>query len=505
MKTRALLFAFRAFCWGVFVLAVVWPTIALIVRCGVQAEAPDGGFRYSVRQFGLLWRSLWLSGTATVFSLLVSIPAAYCIGRVRRLADRPLMAGAIMLLLLTPPMVCAFGWERLLPASFDGHIRCIALWALWTWPIPALILGIGWSRSANEVYEAALLVTSRSNAFLRVALPQLRRHAAVAALIVFLLCFRDYAVPHACGLLVFSTELLGWARDSTRTIDTVWPSLPAVALTIGLVFAALRLGRFTTEHAATGTMATVDSVKPGGRRRDLLVLLAIGCFVVSWLVPVGTLVVSMASLQAWTEAVRTYGPDLAWSVALAGGCGLIVVSVGLGLMVQRRCRRVVMVWSLAFGALPGALVGESLVSAYNHWSLWWVYDYWPVIALCYIARFLWIGLAVGFLIIRSTPPLLTEQAAIDGAGLGDRIARILVPLSLPTLFGGAAVVMALSLAEVPASSIVRIPSISLIAHVLMEKFHRFEYGMLVALSLWLAASAVLAAGLSALAVRRRAG
>ena len=495
MTARLLVILLRVVCWGLFLAAIGWPTLALLGRCVWQGEPPQGGFEFSTRQLGLLWRSVWLSSSATVLCLIFAIPSAYVLGSARRFSQRPVILGALMLLLLTPPMVCAFGWERLLPASFDAHARCITLWALWLWPIPALVIGMGWSRSARGVFEAATLATSGWRAFICVALPSLSRYIAVSATIVFLLCLRDYGVPHSCGLLVFPTELLGWAQDSTNTIDAVWPSLPVVVMTVALLSVALRPGWFSTQDAPD---AGVSPSRPPGY---WVRLMAIACFSGSWLIPVGALTIKLASLAAMAEAVQTYGRDLGWSLLLGAGAGIVTAVAGLAIMAESRFRGVMLFWALAFGALPGALVGESLVAAYNFPATAWLYDHWPVVALSYVARFAWVGMAAGYLVMRTTSPLLEDQAGTDGAGSSERLAGIYFPLGVPVLLCASAIVMALSLGETEASAMVRVPSFSPISHVLIEKFHRFEYGMLVSLSLWLVAAAIVPAGLLAVAIR----
>ena len=146
--------------WIVFAVAMVLPAVVLITRCVVAFEPPVGGFTFSARQGLLLWRSLWLSVVATGLCLLLSLPGAYVIGRVRHLSHQPWIAALLMAQLLCPPMVYAFGWEFLLPAGVPGNARCIGVWALWAWPIPAMLIGAGWSRADPRVHEAALLVAS---------------------------------------------------------------------------------------------------------------------------------------------------------------------------------------------------------------------------------------------------------------------------------------------------------------------------------------------------------
>ena len=199
--------------WMVFLSAMALPAVGLIARCIAQGQPPEGGFTISTRQLGLFWRSVWLSGVATCLALVLSIPGAYVIGRLprhvlHRWRGLPLWSALLLAVLLCPPMVYSFGWDRLLPAGFPPELRCIGVWALWAWPIPALLIGGGWSRVGRRAHEAAVLVTSPPEAFLRVVVPLLLRYVGLSGLILFALFFSDYVVPHACGLLVYSTELL---------------------------------------------------------------------------------------------------------------------------------------------------------------------------------------------------------------------------------------------------------------------------------------------------------
>ena len=146
---------------AVFLLAYVWPTIALALGSLAQGQSPDGGFTFSWRQWGLLGRSSLLSAVAAVVCLFLSFPGVYWFGQGRPTSQKPLAAASLLVVLLCPPMVFAFGWERLLPHDFDPYLRCVTVWALWAWPIPAWVIGAGWSRGGRAVFEAALLSTTK--------------------------------------------------------------------------------------------------------------------------------------------------------------------------------------------------------------------------------------------------------------------------------------------------------------------------------------------------------
>jgi ABC-type Fe3+ transport system permease subunit len=152
-------------------------------------------------------------------------------------------AGVIVAPLLFPPMIYAFGWNRLLP--LPGEWACVAVWATWAWPVAALLLGSAWRATGRDRWEAALLVTSRWRAIVDVVFPMLWRPALVCFCVLFAFFLGDYAVPHACGLIVGATELLLAAESAAHPGAVLGAALPAA----GAILAALVLAAFTWRRA----------------------------------------------------------------------------------------------------------------------------------------------------------------------------------------------------------------------------------------------------------------
>jgi ABC-type spermidine/putrescine transport system permease subunit II len=98
---------------------------------------------------------------------------------------------------------------------------------------------------------------------------------------------------------------------------------------------------------------------------------------------------------------------------------------------------------------------------------------------------------------------LVRQARTDGANEWSLGAYITIPIAASLLVCGFAISMALSVAELPATTLVRVPDYNPIAHVIIEKFHRFEEEMLVALSLFLVAATIPAVLTSLVVLRLR--
>ncbi|MFH0982523.1 MAG: hypothetical protein V2A79_13440 [Planctomycetota bacterium] len=495
MKPRLFRHGLPAAGGAVFLLALVLPTVALSARCIRDGEPPTGGFAISARQWALLGKTVGLAALGTAAALVVSIPAAYVVGRLGRLSSRPVLSALLVAPLLFPPMVYVFGWQRLLPNSFPAGIQCIGVWALWAYPIPALLIGTGGSRFGRGAYEAALLEASPAAAFRHAVLPLLRPHISAAAAILFLILVGEYSVPHACSVLVYATELLGWSEESPRAIDTLWRTLPLSAVLLAALAAAWWSWR--------RSVAAEDSVEgsPVRGTSGVLTLLAAACFTCATLVPLASLGIKLTSLHAMQEAIGTYSRELLESLVVTGSSGALVVGMGVGVAAVRPLRRAILLWTVVFGVMPGALVGVAIVSAYQTFPM--VYDHWPIVVLGYVARFGWIGVLVMATARRAAPEELVWQARIDGADETSVIVRVQAALSWPTLLFGAALAAALALSELPTSTLVRVPSLGLIAHILIEKFHRFEDDMLISLSLWLVLAAVPAAVLLVTVLRRQ--
>ncbi len=478
-------------------MAIAWPTLALGLESFRPVEPADvAPAVFSARSLGLLVRSVLLAATATIGSIILSLPAAFALGKVGRLSRSPGLLMVVATGLLCPPMVSCFAWERLLPVWVPGSLRCVGVWAFWSWPIPALLLGTGWARSGRQAYEDALLLMSPFAAFVRVALATLRGHGLFAALLLFLVFFNDYGVPHACGLIVYATEVLSWAQQTSAPGQVVRASILALLVTVNLLVVVPILSRrFAVEDP--GSVA-------GGNIGFVVGLFAFLIFAIAWILPVGAMAVLLGASSAMVEAYHTYSGDLFWSIVTAIAAGAAATLMGLVGASSRRAFGFVIGWTAMFGALPGALVGEAMVAAYNHASLTAIYDHWPIVALSYAARFAWIGAFAAFITVRRVDKAVLESARIDGAREATVFWRIAFAGHWPTALAATAVIAALSVADIATSSLVRVPGYNPIAHVLMEKFHRFEFGMLMALSLWLVATTIPAVGLILYAIRRQA-
>ncbi|MCH7527851.1 MAG: hypothetical protein IID39_10475, partial [Planctomycetes bacterium] len=348
---------------------------------------------------------------------------------------------------------------------------------------------------------------SARSAFLRAALPALSRHVLVAGLILFVLFLGEYSVPHANGLMVIATELL-WVAQNFGAVDVLWLSVPLIVA----ILVAFRIVRTVWPGPMIET-ATGRHLQSTGTQ-TLHVLLALLIVAVTAAVPIISISWRDSLADELRLALATYHFELLVTLCICVAVGLLVTLIGIAATAVPRLHSAVIITTLVIGLLPGALVGEAVLAAYQPTG-WlyeisafetvgrWIYDHWPLLVIGLTARFAWIGVLAAWLASRTIARQLLWQSAVDGADASTARLTLTLSYQWPTLLAGMFLAAAMAMADVATTEMVAVPTAPMIARILIEKFHRFETGMLISLSLWLVASAVPGAILVFVALKRR--
>ncbi len=501
---------------AVLVAVLAIPAIVLIVQPIREGVAPTDEFVISAKQWRLLADSLKLALGGTIVSLLLALPGEFGWGSSDARDGRNwsfVPAGVVLWLLmgcLISPMVYSFGWQQTfglvgVNRPRGGRMVCALVWGSWIWPVPALIIGSAWRRCGHEAYEAALLGCSRGQAFFSVALPLLGRHVLVAMLIVFVLLCGEYVVPHAWGLRVYATELLGWSTDSTRIIDAVWPVWPLLACMGVLGAVALFFARsFQSETPAAPRMEPSTASK-------WPTVLCLSVFAVTVALPILGLIWRLGSWDAMAQSWQVHGGDLLRCLRLMLMAGCAAAGMAVGLLFVRPIWRVAMVVAIIFGVLPGALVGEAVYATFGlaqeimpgglgragPWN-----DHWVMVVVGMTAKYAWIAFLIIGAAMMGREPELDDQASTDGATRGEVMQHIRLARHAPAMLCAVLVVAAFALADVAVATQVQVSSVRPVSLLLVEAMHRFEDEMLISISLWLVVAAMPGALLSVWAIRR---
>lgn len=465
------------------VAALLWPMLALLIDAAGDAGSGNATMFPSGRVLTLFAKSLAWSVGAALLALLLSLPVARAIGQTGIRGFRGASAAAWAVILLLPTMVTTLGWDRILPTSTPAEIRLLLIWALWIWPVAALTVGTGWARHARGTETAARLDGSTGAALYLLVLRSLSKQVGLALLISVALLLADYNAPHAAGMTVFATEMLGIAANTTNRGEVLIAALPSVAVVVLVtVPLSIAVGRSAPEPTSTPGPAAA----PHNTGTRLMHFLLIGASVV---LPLGALsVILLREPGALAETWRTYRGDLGWTLLVATSSALLAVTIGIT-CARGRAGGALLGVALLMGLAPGALTGSAMIAAYNRAATALIYDNLPILVFAGTARYAWVPILGFRLLVRrgSRAAAIEEQAVTDGTDERSAVARVLLGAHRGSVLGTGIIVAAFVMGEAAAMSLVRVPGFTPVSLVMIEKFHRAEDGILLSLGLWEAA------------------
>ena len=319
-------------CGPVLVLAVFF----LLPVGGMLARGlwPDGRFDLSgaldtlarPRVHRIIWFTLWSSTVATVITVLLGVPAAYVIHRLR-FPGAALLRSAVLVPFVLPTVVVGVAFRQLLAEGgwlgglhLDGTpAAIIAALVFFNLAVVIRAVGSSWETLDQRRGEAAAaLGASPARVLWTVTLPALRPAIVAAASVVFLFCATAFGVVLMLGGLRYATVETEIYLRTTQLLDL----RGAAALSILQLLTVTLLLLVAQRTGATRAPATAKPSRGHRPRRTDLPAVAVTALVV------GLLALPLVTLVAGSLQV-----DDGWSLAnyrllaTAGDEGAVVVPV----------------------------------------------------------------------------------------------------------------------------------------------------------------------------------
>lgn len=509
MKGSAWVIASAAF--AIWLAAIGLPALACVDAAITSSDAARSGAKYASSTLGqlLLVSAMWAGAVAIGAMLLGWLPGrllgrALARGMMRQNRVSALrMAGCSWLVLASlllvpiclPAYVVFFAWWQAWPADSwlfrwalehqqvqtVRHATLLAGLLCWSWPIVSWCVA-GFAANTPAQREE-MLVLDGARPLTRF-LDKLRcdgRGLLLGGLIVFLATFSNTTVFDLAEVFTFGNELRAIEALGATPREVLTAAAPATVLT---VFGAVIVWMLLSIRRAE--VASSKNERDGRGRVGVLLATAM-----LWILSVGIPIVLMARNMRSAAGGRTlgeqvsefttfYGRGMGNTIVIALICGALasVIAAGLAWMWQDRRAWVrgaahvqAVGWMIA-AAVPGTMVGSALTVAYNREvAADWVYLTPAVLVIGHLARFGFLAALLGRWIALQEPRALVEMRAMDGA---ERLGGLLLA-TWPRLLaaGGAtfAIVMALSLAEIPVTAQVRPPGFDLITPSILNDMH----------------------------------
>ena len=474
-------------------------------------------FSFCGYRFELLLRTLGYNAAAAVLATLMGLPAALVLGRGRGIFARLLWL-VLPAMLLMPSLSYTYGWSQFLrlarplleplgitfsPAGLADVLRCIWTLAAWLWPIPAGIIALALRRMDHSLAQHAVL----DGVLWRITLRQLFGPILASLAIVLMLATQEFSVYEPTGISVVATEVrlvfesaafsnLSSAADlppdqAARAAAAVATALPLLLVTFLLAILVIWGAKRQShgDNIATGPIPRILAAPWWSILLTcLLVLLTFG-------VPVASLVHSLSIPISPIHMWQQFGTPAMGAISIA--LLAILLTLLLSFSASGHWPRGLLLLAGFCFLLGGQLLAISLIRIYNRFGLDWAYDSWPVPVLAYVGRFGWLALAAAHGTWSTSWRELRDMAAADGAGPFRTALHIIWPLAWPSLLGGALLVGALSLTEVPLTVLLQPQRPQVLTPMLMTWVHMVRYDPMIEAALFMMAL-VLIPGIAAI-------
>lgn len=478
----------------------------------------------------VLWFTLWSAGLATVFSVVLGVPAAFALHRLR-FPGQALLRTLIVVPFVMPTVVAGVAFRQLITESgplgglhLDGTPTAIVA-ALVFFNVSVVVRTVGsfWEGLDRRTEEAAAaLGASPAQVFATVTLPALLPSIASAASVVFLFCSTSFGIVLTLGGLRYANVETEIYQLTTQELDL--QAAAALSVLQIVVITALLLFSYQVRRRSPALSRSAPLGRRP-RRRDTPVLVWTAVVVGFLMTPLISLVHgSLRSETGWTlanyRALQTEGADNAllvsatsalaksFEVALqAAGFALLLGAV-VAYLVSRRPRSI---WSRRLsGAFDGIFMLPLGVSAVTLGFGFLITLNKPPLDLRASSLLLPIAQAMVALplVVRTLAPVLAsidprqrEAAASLGAGSLRVVLAVDVPHAWRAIVAATGFAFAVSLGEFGATSFLArddSPTLPVVIYRLISHPGSENFGMALAASVVLAA----ATGLVMLAVDR---
>ena len=210
-----------------------------------------------------LTSSLIIAVSTTILSILIAVPAAYAIARLRLPGKRPL-GFYVLATQLVPPIGLIIPYFLILNRIgwMDSYRGLVLIYITFSLPFAIWLLVSYFEDIPREMEEAALLDrASRWQAFWHVVLPQARGAIAVTVIFVFLNSWNEFLFAVVLGGATVKPVTVAM-YNYINTEQTQWAQLCAAALLAMLP--VIVLGILAQKHIVKGL--TAGAVKGAGRR-----------------------------------------------------------------------------------------------------------------------------------------------------------------------------------------------------------------------------------------------
>ena len=454
-------------------MAAMLPVLYLFVR-GIEGGDTTWDFITRSNSIKVIWRTVSIIALATLFSLIVAVPAAWLTMRTN-LPFRRVLSVALALPLVIPSFVMAttlievlgpkgslqgflepLGIERL--PSIYGLPGATLVLVLMTYPYVYLTVRAAIAGLNPELVEAGRSMGySMLETFRRITLPLLMPAIGSGAILAALYTLSDYGGVALMRHYTLTVSIMVNYQTSVDRVGGAAMSMLLVAFAVVLLMIEATIRGRRRYDDASGSVGRIQrQVKLGWWAIPALIFTLIP-IVVGVLIPVAVLLEwfirgTLLGLEGAPILIPLLNTLQASGLAAVA---TIVMALPVAFVTVRYRSWLNDVFEKAvyigFG-LPGVVIALSLVFFAVNFAL---FVYQTMILLVFAYAVLFIPVALGSLRsgLLQINPNLEEAAQSLGMTRFKAFVKVTLPILMPSIFAGAALVFLLTMKELPATLI----------------------------------------------------
>ncbi len=420
----------------------------------------------------VLWFTVWQAAVSTVLTLLVALPTAFVLARLR-FRGRSLVRALMTVPFVLPTVVVASSFRAL---GFDTSIVAILLAHVF-FNVAVVVRTVGglWSHLDPRQEDAArVLGANRLRVFTSITIPALRPAILAAASIVYLFCFTSFGVIlilGGSGRATLETEIFRQATQLNLPTAAALSIAQLLATVAMLVVAGRLQGR---RDVAMDLQPAIETARPIRGRGDRALLIGVlGSAAVLLGTPIAVLIVrsfdtgtgfgfgfyrALSSLRAdsvlFVPPVEAIGNSLLYATAATVLALLVGGPAAFAVARSRRGGTLDVVLALPLG-VSAVMVGFGFLIAFDPPVD--LRSSWVLVPIAHALVGIPFVVRIAVPVIRSIDPRLREAAAVLGASPRTIWREVDLPVAARGLMVGAGFAFAISLGEFGATAFIARP------------------------------------------------
>jgi iron(III) transport system permease protein len=426
----------------------------------------------------LLWNTLSLAFTVTLFSMVLGVSLAIIIHRYR-LPGKKIWKWLLALPLLVPPYVGAVsyiaifgprGWLKTFwPAS---PFRIYSFWGvvfvltIFCYPYVYLITHSALRKTNKHLEEASRTLGLKSSEIIwKVILPSVRPAIGAGGILVFLYVLSDFGAISILRYQTFTSAIYSQMGSYDNLSATIL-SMILICLTLFVLWLE-SISRKRQKFYQTSRSSSPSDPLPL-KKWKMPVLLYLGLvFFVSFLLPLSILIY-WSSFSVLNGSIdKRFWVYFYNSMRVSGLTALICMLFALPVVYLKSrnpspISSILEKLSSSGYAIPGVIVALGIIFLFNRY-IPWIYQTYFIICIALVVRYLPQAMQSVSSSLSLVSPNLDEASRNLGYGTLMTLKKVILPLIAPGILAGGALVFVSSMKELPATLLLRPPGFDTLA------------------------------------------